>query len=452
MNPLLQKRTDSDESVDRSGKSFASGGVIRQGNSFSQDLGAAQQSINPLVTKSSVSTTPSLAKRDQQGNDMTATNKMKVQLGEPTVGTPERNPLPASNPLVEPPSPNAVATPQAKQPGAVNPAEGQKQTSLSETGSNPLTMFGPVDAHGNSLSATNAMQAKLDELTRTAPANVTTLENSGLKDSQELMDKWGRQDMQREMVREMERNPRAANPLAHLAVSGLQAEGDMRRQDMAAEEAMRRDSTVQRGQDLVAQTEQRGQDVTAQTVSAKLAGNPLTNALTQAQIETERLSADKTRRQNDVLSQLERETDPAKRETLIENALVAQGKAPQQGERLTLEQMRANREIHVARQKISGLSPEEIRRKTAKQTNTGRENPEYDDSISRAVSLAGRRKIGSDDEFDQRQVQAPTAQPAGDVSTRFTADPAMKNHRLGQQTDLGTEVFDAAGKLIGHYR
>lgn len=57
---------------------------------------------------------------------------------------------------------------------------------------------------------------------------------------------------------------------------------------------------------------------------------------------------------------------------------MGQGKAPQQGERLTLAQMRTNREIHAARQKIAGLSPEEIQRKTAKQTNTGRENPDFD--------------------------------------------------------------------------
>lgn len=393
-----------------------------------------------------------LLMRDRHGNDMTRTNAMKAQLGEAPIGATAQNPLLAGNPLVEPTSPNAVTTPQAKQPGAVNPAEGQKQTSFSETGSNPLTMLGPVDAHGNSLAATNEMKAQLAEMTRTAPANVVTLENSGLKDTQELMDKWGRQDMQREMLQEIGRNPRAASAIAGLAASANNTEAEVRRQDVAAEDAMRRDSTVQRGQDLVAQTEQRGQDVTAQTASAKLAGNPLTNALTQAQVETERLSADKTRRQNDVLSQLDRETDPAKRETLIENALVAQGKAPQQGERLTLAQMRTNREIHAARQKIAGLSPEEIQRKTAKQTNTGRENPDFDPALERAVSLAGRRKIGVDDEFDQRQAQAPTAQPAGDVVTRFTADPAMKNHRLGQQTDLGTEVFDASGKLIGHYR
>ncbi len=425
-------------------------------NKMKAQLGEAPVGTAPAATPAAPviapQAAPSPVARDQYGNDMTRTNAMKAQLGEAPIGAPAQNPLPAANPLVEPTSPNAVTTPQAKQSGAVNPAEGQKQTSFSETGSNPLTMFGPVDAHGNSLAATNEMQAKLNELTSTAPANVTTLENSGLKQSQELMDKWGRQDMQREMLQEIARNPRAANAIAGLAANANNTESEMRRQDLAAEEAMRRDSTVQRGQDLVAQTEQRGQDVTAQTASAKLAGNPLTNALTQAQVETERLSADKTRRQNDVLSQLDRETDPAKRETLIENALVAQGKAPQQGERLTLAQMRANREIHAARQKIAGLSPEEIRRKTAKQTNTGRENPDFDPALERAVSLAGRRKIGSDDEFDQRQVQAPTAQPAGDVSTRFTADPAMKNHRLGQQTDLGTEVFDAAGKLIGHYR
>ena len=345
-------------------------------------------------------------------------------------------------------SPNVLAEldSDTHTPGAPNASPGPAASA------NPLATI-DMRANNDSLARANAIRESIAVGDNTGP-KVTMLENSGLKESQDLMDKWGRQDAQREMMQEMGRNPRAASALAGLHAAGVNNEAQMRGQDVAATVNQRNNDTTQRGQDITAQTERRGQDVNAQSVSAKLAGNPLTNALTQAKIDSERVSADKTRRQSDVLAQLERETNPTKRETLIENALVAQGKSPQQGERLTLEQMRTNWEIHAARKTIADLSPEDLRRKTAKQTNTGRENPDFDPGLERAVSLAGRRKIGADDEFDQRQAQVgdPAAQPAGDVATRFTADPAMKNHRLGKQTDLGTEVFDAAGKLIGHYQ
>lgn len=421
--------------------------------------------------------------RDQHGNDMTATNAMKKQLGEAPITSPA-----ASVPGL--PAREAVQTRGyvATQSGQMNPSMERvinaqpnpilasmlngKQTTVPQiTGALPVQNVGPatpgqpagpkanpltsikLQANNDSLARANAIRQQMIDGDGEGP-KVTMLENSGLKETQALMDKWGRQDMQREMLQEMSRNPRAANAIAGLAANANNTEAQLRGQDIEASTAEQNALSRLAGQGVAAETEKRGQDLRAASEAAKLAGNPLTNALVQAQTETERLAGDKTRHQNDVLSQLARETDPAKRDTLIENALVAQGKAPQQGERLTLPERRGNLEIDAARKAVAGMTPEEIRRKTAKQTDTGRENPDFDPALERAVSLAARRKIGDDPVFDQRHAQPAqsSTQPAGDVSSRFSADPAMKSHRLGKQTELGTEVFDASGKLIGHYR
>lgn len=133
---------------------------------------------------------------------------------------------------------------------------------------------------------------------------------------------------------------------------------------------------------------------------------------------------------------------------------IAEQRTQDAGTRLTLPQRRSNFEIAAARKAVAGLTPEEIKHKTANFTATGRENPDYDPSLAKAVSLAGRRMYGDDAEFDQRQ-QEQAQQPAGtdgDVMTRFRADAGMKGHTIGKQTDMGVEVLDASGKLIGHYR
>lgn len=134
---------------------------------------------------------------------------------------------------------------------------------------------------------------------------------------------------------------------------------------------------------------------------------------------------------------------------------IAEQRTQDAGTRLTLPQRRSNFEIAAARKAVAGLTPEEIKHKTANYTATGRENPDYDPSLAKAVSLAGRRMYGDDAEFDQRQPQGQAQQPAGtdgDVMTRFRADAGMKGHTMGKQTDMGVEVLDASGKLIGHYR
>ena len=395
---------------------------------------------NPLQSSFSEVGKPTAAATgpvDAHGNDMTATNKMKAQLGEAPIGEPSTGAAP-----VVPRNPLALVA------GYATPSAAPEQGPAA----NPLTSIN-MQANNDSLARANAIRQQMIDGDGEGP-KVTMLENSGLKETQALMDKWGRQDMQREMLQEMSRNPRAANAIAGLAANANNTEAQLRGQDIEASTAEQNALSRLAGQGVAAETEKRGQDLRAASEAAKLAGNPLTNALVQAQTETERLAGDKTRHQNDVLSQLARETDPAKRDTLIENALVAQGKAPQQGERLTLPERRGNLEIDAARKAVAGMTPEEIRRKTAKQTDTGRENPDFDPALERAVSLAARRKIGDDPVFDQRHAQPAqsSTQPAGDVSSRFSADPAMKSHRLGKQTELGTEVFDASGKLIGHYR
>jgi hypothetical protein len=76
---------------------------------------------------------------------------------------------------------------------------------------------------------------------------------------------------------------------------------------------------------------------------------------------------------------------------------------------LTAAQQRGNAEIDAARETVSGLSPQDIQRRTAKTTNTGRENPDFDPGLERAARLAGRRKIGDDEVFDGRQGQQQKA-------------------------------------------
>ncbi|MFD1895103.1 hypothetical protein [Ottowia beijingensis] len=121
---------------------------------------------------------------------------------------------------------------------------------------------------------------------------------------------------------------------------------------------------------------------------------------------------------------------------------------------LTVTQQRTNLEIDAAREYISGMDPDEIRRRTAKTTNTGRENPDYDPALARQAGLAARRKIGEDDQFDGAQ-RPPPKSPAElrkEVTARFNTDRTMNKYRLGKDTDKGTEVLDARGKLVGYYR
>lgn len=146
---------------------------------------------------------------------------------------------------------------------------------------------------------------------------------------------------------------------------------------------------------------------------------------------------------------------------LTSNEAIAAARISEQGGP-SLAQQRGNAEIDAARQSIAGLTPDEIKRKTAKTTNTGRENPDFDPTLERAASLANRRKVGADDHFDQRQQAQPQQPAAGtaaapaydraDIANRFRSERSMDSHKLGNDTPNGVEVLDASGKVIGHYR
>ncbi len=132
--------------------------------------------------------------------------------------------------------------------------------------------------------------------------------------------------------------------------------------------------------------------------------------------------------------------------------VIAEQRTAEVGSRLTLPQRRANSEIDAARERIAGMDPAEIKRRTANYTATGRENPDFDPTLAKSVSLANRRKYGADDQFDQGQPERQSAGTDGDVMARFRSDRSMLGRKTGQMTDQGLEVFDAEGRLIGHYQ
>lgn len=133
--------------------------------------------------------------------------------------------------------------------------------------------------------------------------------------------------------------------------------------------------------------------------------------------------------------------------------LEQQANRPTRGNNPTLPQQARNSEIDAAREQIAGLSPDDIRSRTAKTTDTGRENPNYDPALARNVTLASRRKVGSDDVFDQRSQSnvAPTKAQPNQIASKFASDPTVRGMSLGNRTPKGFEVFDSNGKLIGHY-
>ena len=149
----------------------------------------------------------------------------------------------------------------------------------------------------------------------TAGPSVFTLHDIGRAESQALMDKWGREHAMKDIVAEMGRNPKAANALASLYHSQQGTETALAGVDNQRDIAAATDST-----------QRRGQDIAAQTHFAQLAGNPIDNALKRTQLTSANMAIDKAREQDKVLANIHAETDPAKRQALIEGLLAGQGK------------------------------------------------------------------------------------------------------------------------------
>lgn len=251
------------------------------------------------------------------------------------------------------------------------------------------------------------------------------------RDNAEKTARWGAQDM----ASSLKGKGRAGSAIAQVMAAGINGQSNL------AAERMRQETATASGVPTGRQRE---------------AVNPLVDELNRTKVQAGQLENQQSQRLGQLQQQLISEANPEKQAQISEQIRTISGKGRTDSpERLTLPQVRSNFEINAARKAVSALTPEEIKRKTANYTATGRENPEYDPTLAKAVSLAGRRRYGADDEFDQRQQQEQALQPAGndgDVTTRFRADQAMQGHKTGQMTDQGLEVFDASGRLIGHYR
>lgn len=293
-------------------------------------------------------------------------------------------------------------------------------------------VFGTIDMKGvnDIMARENKARGEMIDLSIAANGGngVAILGDGGVEAANaEKANRWALDDLRGEIMRAGTRTERAA--LGHAlnqsiagqnqqATEAIRQEGIARGQDLGYGAKMAQQGLTARGQELGLQRAQerneviaRGQDLRAGTAADRTASN---EAIAAARI-TER-------------------------------------SAP------SLGQQRGNAEIDAARASISGLTPDEIKRKTANFTATGRENPEYDPTLAKAVTLANRRKVGADDDFDQRQ---QPQQPAGanehgydraDVAQRFRSERAMDRHKLGNDTPNGVEVLDASGKVIGHYR
>ncbi|MHB1176515.1 MAG: hypothetical protein ACYCZJ_15470 [Sulfuriferula sp.] len=127
------------------------------------------------------------------------------------------------------------------------------------------------------------------------------------------------------------------------------------------------------------------------------------------------------------------------------------------GDRITPAQDANNKEIDAARRRLTGMSADDVRRKTQPYTATGRENPDYDPQLAATARLANQRKVGDDQTFDE--FSAPKPKPATpqtfdrqEVAKRFRYDKSMNAYKLGKDTPNGVEVLDKSGKLLGHYR
>lgn len=308
---------------------------------------------------------------------------------------------------------------------------------------NPLPMANSINMNASNASMARANAIRQEMINAQAPSVGTQQIAQAPVQSQtdrENAEKTARWKM--DELLSMAKGGALSSSQTQLVNSLISAQTQQRGQDLSHQNAIMQNQLGYSGQNVT----MRGQDMAAQTAANHLAGNPLDNALKSSQVASAKALSGL---QSNYLA----ETDPAKQAAIAEQISLVTGRGrPETSGRLTLAQQRGNAEIDAARDAVAALTPEEIRRKTAKTTNTGRENPDFDPTLERAVALAGRRKVGADEHFDQRQQALQPAGNDGDAMARFKADKSMEGHTLGKQTEQGVEVLDASGKLIGHYR
>jgi hypothetical protein len=110
---------------------------------------------------------------------------------------------------------------------------------------------------------------------------------------------------------------RAGNAMAQILAASMNGQNNLAAEKMKQQTATAGQSVQMRGQDLAAQAE-----------AAKMAGNPMDNALKATQVQSGQMGLAKEKQHQDMLSQIHAETDPAKRQSLIEGLLAGQGKNP----------------------------------------------------------------------------------------------------------------------------
>lgn len=199
------------------------------------------------------------------------------------------------------------------------PTTSPKQTSFTEIGTkesqgNPLTTIN-MNANNESLARANAIR----EGDGSGP-KVTMLGNSALTDTQNLMDKWSREDGTAAAMNQAIANPKSAGAIASLASS--QMANDTNRQSSADANAL-----TQQGRQLSADVTKRGQDINAREAAARLAGNPLANALTQVQTDVLQSDLDNKKRAAAIMEEIQDpKTTPERRKALLDSVLAPLGK------------------------------------------------------------------------------------------------------------------------------
>lgn len=176
-----------------------------------------------------------------------------------------------------------------------------------------------VQVNGYDGAADNASMAKANAIRqqiidRQPQGGVAVLADPNEAANAEKTQRWAMENM---MAEAGKGNRGAVNALAALVHNqGALSVEQARAASQAASETGRNAVTM------------RGQDIQAQSEAAKLAGNPLDNELKKQQLTAATVSNAKAQKQADALDNINAETNPAKRQAMIENLLVSQGKNP----------------------------------------------------------------------------------------------------------------------------
>lgn len=130
-----------------------------------------------------------------------------------------------------------------------------------------------------------------------------------------------------------------------------------------------------------------------------------------------------------------------------------QNRAEATSNKITPAQEANNKEIALARKRLNGMSMDDIKGKLQPYLANGRDNPEYDATISSTWRAANQRMIGNDDAFDEFTKRTrPIKKQQLTPKQRFEADTAMRGMTMGKMTGRGWEVYDSNGRLIGHWQ